>query len=222
MEKVLLVIFILVGISQTSFAGTFKFNNKNINSLVSLICHDMRIDLNNSDIHVSKVLIDRNQYGKSNKDTRIDISGVCNTQVDSRTKKVTRLGDEISISIDLADLHNVQGNVGIDTVRLNFSKRNNQLDSYELIRLVNNSKHTISLRNSNWATSDSMFSLEKNSKIKITPSRSISAVENKGLLKLGSNNSFYHIWSYQAYGCSSSKNKISHTQCERILTTLNI
>ncbi len=220
MEKVLLVIFILVGISQTSFASTFKFNNKNINSLVSLICHDMKVDLNNNDIHVSKVLIDRNQYGKSNKDTRIDISGVCNTQVDSRTRKVTRIGDEISISIDLADLRNIQGNVGIDMVRLNFSKRNNQLDSYELIRLVNNSKHTISLRNSNWASSDSMFNLGNESKIKITPSRSISAIENHGALNLDTNTLFYNIWSYQAYGCSSSL-KLSQSRCEKLFSIVN-
>lgn len=204
--------------SSGLYANEFKFNYKNLNSLASTICENMRPKLTKRSIFVSSFNVDRETYGPAKGQTKFHITGTCNAQFSQKTKKMLHSGEEFSLDIDLKNLSQVSGKIGINELKLNFKGK--RLKTVYIDELITGTSTSINLEGSQWASSNILFLTNKSKAIRLKVNRRIIASEMGSQLSFKKNAKLYNHWSYQAFSCAGKKS-ISLEKCETLSHSLS-
>lgn len=211
-RNLFIVIFSSLILNAAVQASTeFVFNNKNLNSIASLIClmessnNSKNVDL----VSIHKVSINQKRVGVKAQDVIVEIKGTCNTLVDRINRKVKTLGEEFLVTIDRRKDLVGFGNIGIKKISIKFNRNFVQSLTIEDPLLL--TKETRNLSNSSWAKSNQIFSFGSKP-IQLNLSRGVAAIETDGDLKYKSAK-FFSLWSDQAVGCDLA---VSKTECETL------
>lgn len=212
MNKSIISLFLIISTS-TTFANTFNFNNKNINSLVTIICENSLTAQKSNTIYLNKINISQTKYGPHSLDKRFDITGTCNGEIDSKTREFISFGNEINLTFDLNNKTDVfSGTIGIDTFEIIMKKK--RVTHLKIDSFVENKTIDLNLRGSKWAQSNSLVILKDDS-IKIIADRKRHAVEYKRKLIIGKDTTLYNLWTHQAFSCKSDS-RLSRSECENL------
>ena len=215
MKRSILFTFFLVLSSSLYANSEFVFNNKNLNSVASLICiMNAQGDSLEQDAQVRthKITLNQKRIGPKVSDLIIEVKGTCNNIVDLKTKELKKLGDEFLLTIDMRKTLSAEGKIGIKNINIYFKDKNLQSISISDPLLLTTVKKDLS--NSTWAKSDQIFSFDSKP-LSVAFNRRIAAIENGGVLRFKST-SFFSIWSDQAIGCSLAGKNLSESECESL------
>jgi len=211
MNKSIISLFLIISTS-TTFANTFIFNNKNINSLVTIICENSLTAQKSNTIYLNKINISQTKYGPHRLDKRFDITGTCNGEIDSKTREFISFGNEINLTFDLNKTDIFSGTIGIDTFEIIMNKK--RVTNLKINSFVENKTIDLNLRRSKWAQSNSLINLNDDS-IKIIADRKRHAVEDNRRLIIGKDTILYNLWTHQAFSCKSDS-RVSRYECENL------
>ncbi|MFT6632976.1 MAG: hypothetical protein ACJAS4_002944 [Bacteriovoracaceae bacterium] len=211
MRKSILLFTIATILSLPAYAGEFSINYKNLNTLASLICQEIKPEATNNTVLVNKFTTNKTKYGADKSEAQFELTGICNSRVSKKTSEILSFGEEIQFTIDLKKPSLVLGTIGINELKIVFKE--NVLKSIIINKIFENKKLNFKIPQTRWATSDSLFSFNKNEQIKIEKRGRVLASEKESNLYLNTGEVLYNIWNYQAFGCHTTHN-ISQSQCE--------
>ena len=211
MKKTILLFTISTLLSLPLYAGEFSFNYKNLNTLATLICKQIKPEVTNNTVLVNKFITNKTKYGTDSSEAQYELSGICNSRVSKKTAEILSFGEEIQFTVDLKKPSLVIGTIGVNELKIIF--KNNLLKRITINKIFENKKLHFKLPKTRWATSDSLFSFNKDELIKIEKKGRVLASEKESNLYLDTGEVLYNIWNYQAFGCHTTHN-ISQSQCE--------
>jgi hypothetical protein len=204
-------------LSLPAQAGQFNFNYKNLNTLAMLICKEMKPEPTSNTVLVNKFTTNKTKYGSSKNDIQYEMSGICNSKISKKSSEVLSFGDEIQFSVDLDKANLILGTVGVN--KLIIKIKGSTVKSITIDKIFENKKVKIGIPKTRWAKSDSLFSFNKNERIKMETKGRILASEKESNLYSDSGEVLYNIWNYESFGCHTTKG-ISQDQCEQFTQNL--
>ena len=207
-------------LSLSAYSNEFKFNNKNLNALMALVCQSSLQHLNNDSIYAHKLSVDKTKLGAKTDEATFELSGTCNVEYDTKTKEILAYGDEFSIEINMMDTSQATGKIGIKDIALQF--KNKELIGLAIKDPLMLTQKAYRLTNSKWAQSDSIFSFNSKKTFLLKIGRKTAALEeNTDLTFKGKlHTKFFNTWSYEAFGCSSKTAYISNKVCSKIVSKM--
>lgn len=214
MIKKIFPLFILF-FSTQALGSDFILNYKNINTLAALICYETAPPLKDeSEVLLSTFSADHTRWGPSAKQFRVELSGICNTTVSQGSSEVQIIGQELLLKIDAENIQSSLGSLGISTLEFKFQE--DFIQSIIIKKLDGTHRKTITLSDTKWAKTDSVFNLDNSKKIIVKKKEKAIAKEGSSLLEFKNGYVFHNIWSFESFGCLS-KNSMTLKRCE-ILT----
>lgn len=213
----LTVMLLCTLVSTSVFSSEFKFNNKNLNALMALVCHSNNQNADKNSIFAHKVLIDKIKHGSSEADTSFEISGTCNIEYDKKSKEIISYGEEFLVEFNLKNKSKISGKIGIRDIVIDFQ-------SHKLSRLTIKDPlmltlKVFNLKQSHWASSDSIINFNPARPFKLSVGRKTAATEDQSQLKFNTKvkSTFFNTWSYTSYGCSSADQFVTEEICSSIV-----
>lgn len=202
MKKLLTISLFLFVFSSYAKNTTF-FNYKNLNAIASLVCHFNKSSNDENVIYVNKFNIDKNQIDSNQSIEEIDLSGTCNAEF--KNNEIVHFGNDLQLEIKNSS--HISGKIGLNDIKIQM--KNNRPYRLILTDSLLGQKRTLNLSEIQWAKNDSLIQFNSKNVLKIDLKGRVIASEETSLLKY-QDITFYNIWSYNGFGCTS---KVSEEKC---------